>query len=192
MPPDSNADRNVGDRYAGASAKGNTYGLDGEDSTAVAKDDAVAKDNANGKTVPSKSGGSTGRGGCKCKGKSSGRQTERPLKVKSRGRRGKGRGKGKGKGRGKTGDTSPDVDDTTPKGIMKILTGSICLKLGLSLLAGLGVQFSGRSNAKYGLPECTACWWLCAAAAKKAPPSRVSMRRAKIRARCGCPADHGF
>ena len=29
----------------------------------------------------------------------------------------------------------------------------MCLKLGLSLLVGLGVQFSDRPNAKYGLPD---------------------------------------
>ena len=92
----------------------------------MAKDDAVAKDDADGKTVPSKSGRSACKGGCKCKCKNRGRQTERPLKVKSRGRRGKGRGKtkGKAKGKGKTGDTNLDVDDATPKRIMKTLAAA--------------------------------------------------------------------
>ena len=49
-PSDSKVDRNVADGYAGAPAKGNTCDLDWEDSV-VAKDDAVAKDDTDGKTA---------------------------------------------------------------------------------------------------------------------------------------------
>ena len=165
VPSDPNAGRTTVGEHADAPAKDNPDDRDVEDSvaaadgTAASDGTAAADGSANGKTAPSKSGRSAGKGKTgngkaparRGKGKNRGRQTERPRKAKSRG--GKAGDKAGDNGKNGPADAGPDADDATPKGIMKMLAGGLCLAPGLRMLDGLGVAFSDSPRAVYGLPD---------------------------------------
>lgn len=61
-------------------------------------------------------------------------------------------GKGSGKGKNKR-DDAPGTDNVNGFEIMQSLAYGVCLTLGASLLGELGIKFSTRHNAKYGLPD---------------------------------------
>ena len=167
--PDSpNADRDTPDGID-APAKGGAGGRDGEGGAAGAMDNAdgrmapskpggsTEKGKSGGKVCSAsnatvgtegesagkgKSGGKAGNGGAANRpGRRRGRQVERHPNRKPRGGRGKAKARSKAKARNKTGGAGPGMDDAASTGIMKTLAGDICLRLGLTLLAGLGVKF---------------------------------------------------
>ena len=172
IPSNPNIDKTTLDRDADAPAKGDTGGQDAECSTAVSKDDAdgkttMSRSTDEGKGKDDEAPNKRGRG----KGKGRGKVYCTRWSIEAEYGKGKGEGKGKGRGKGKctdrskckcngkangknkAGNAGPDVNDATLMGIMRMLAGGLCMNLGLVLLAGLGVKFSGDIRAKYDLSD---------------------------------------
>ena len=146
IPSDRNVDRAMPDGNADEAAKDNADGQDVEGGGEAAGDDADGKTATSRSTDRSeaKSGETTNKQG-RGKGKNKkGRQAGQCDKNESRG------GKGEANGEAKPNKTN---GKTSESGITSDLANRIGSKLALALLVGLGLTFSDKAYAMYGLSD---------------------------------------